>query len=435
MTAIPFVIPATRIRLDGPPLPKQDGNAESGTGAPASKARDAWLLPVILSLVVYKIAYLVLIGVFIRFAPDWEEAAMSRYLSPAEAVGFAGHWRTWDADHYLRLSRSGYAKGAVSCAFYPLWPLTIRAASGASGLDPLVCAMVLTNCFSLAAWTLFYHTAARRWGSRTALTALTLLIIFPGSLFYQFVYSESEFFLLAMLLWRRLEFSSYRLAWAAAFLLPLARGAGLFAVLPIFAHWLANGGFAAGSPFRPAVRPIDEAGPQKADGDRRRPWRPFLLMAAPPLGFSLYAGLMWFWTGNPFEGFAAQQYWGVHSIGNLWNAPKFVLGFFHPITLAGFNGSLLDRVSFLLLIVVWPVIRRLGAKMTARVWMLAVLPAMSGTFVSFTRYESTAFPVFLGMAVFFQEKKSWKPVFAGCALMLWLHDVLVWRFVNYRWAG
>jgi hypothetical protein len=93
--------------------------------------------------------------------------------------------------------------------------------------------MVLGNVFSLAAFVLFYQVVRERFGGANAKWALVLLIAFPGSLFYQFIYSEPLFFLLVMVLWLSLERGRFDWAWPAALMLPLARPVGIVAVLPV----------------------------------------------------------------------------------------------------------------------------------------------------------------------------------------------------------
>lgn len=153
-------------------------------------------------------------------------------------------------------------------------------------------------------------------------------------------------------------------------------------------------------------------------------------------GWGCYLGLMWHWTGNPFEGLQAQKYWGnTHAVSHLWDVFGFAAGFFEATGWHGFRGSLLDRMGFLLLLVCLPVMWRQGKDLLAWVYMLGIAPAMSGTFTSFLRYESTVFPLFIALAVsvvsFNRAWPRWFWLVAGAGL----HGLLVWRFVNYRWAG
>lgn len=433
---------------------------------------------VTLWLVLFKIGYLCLIWGAARLWPSFDEGAFDSVKARWPRQGspvFGSHFATWDGAHYLYLSEVGYAKDVPSCAFYPLWPLAIRWFSVLTGGSHLAAGLVLANALSLTGWILFYQNVARRFGEPIALCSLVLMVAFPGSLFYQFIYSEPLFLLLLMLLWFALERGSYRMAWAAAFLLPLTRGIGVFCVLPIGWHWLMRRPWGwldrwhwlneerkrstGGIQKERLSCMISRPGPPNADQGERMSnnsltsclslsegaampkahqwegWKGLALVLAPPLGFILYFCLMWLWTGNPFEGLEAQKYWRVHSISNLWNVPKFVTGFFSPEDWHQFRGSVLDRCSFLVLVYSLPLIWRLGKDMVVWTYVLGVLPAMSGTFVSFTRFESIAFPMFIALAMFFVGIKRKWPLVAFLALSASLHAVLVWRFVNFRWAG
>ena len=410
---------------------------------------------------------------------------------------FASHFATWDAAHYLYLSEVGYHPNVPSCAFYPLWPLLVRWSSPVFAGSHVIAGLVLSNLLSLAAWLVFYRLVARRWGKPAADWALVFLVAFPGSLFFQFNYTESLFLLLVLVLWWGLEERRYGWAWLAAGLLPLARGIGVFAGLPIAWHalepawpwlrsWWRERGSAAwhsaasrmAHPRRSRLPIGATPGPerrlaaglepgQRGEADwksallglplremARRAW----LLAAPLLGWGIYLALMGYWTGNPFEGFQAQKYWGVHSISNLWNVPKFVVGLFTPTEWHEFRGSVLDRCAFILLLDCLPWLRRLDKGLLVWTYMLGLLPAMSGTFTSFTRFASCAFPLFIALGVFLSAecgvRSAASAPAARCAtrdarpspcrvslrwlllaVFVTLHVVLVWRFVNFRWAG
>jgi hypothetical protein len=161
----------------------------------------------------------------------------------------------------------------------------------------------------------------------------------------------------------------------------------------------------------------------------------YSLLLAPLLGWAAYFELMESWTGNPFEGFQAQRHWGIHSISNLINLPKFLLGLFTPTQIHAYTSSMLDRSMFMVLLYTLPLIWRLGKDLAVWTYILGIMPAMSGTFTSFTRYESPVFPMFIALAVFFVGTKRRWPLIAFLILSAVLHGILVWRFVNFRWAG
>lgn len=427
---------------------------------------------VVVKLGVVKLLYLLLLQTLIE--GPWVNhtefgRAVLRWPINASAND-ASHYATWDAARYLRLSEEGYPKGSALCAFYPLYPLLIRVAAPWMGEDHLVAGLVLSNLFSVTAWGLFYERVRRRWGPTAAGWAIALLILFPGALFFQFPYTESLFLLLVMLLWWGLEERWWALAWVAAMLLPMTRAVGVFALLPI--AWKLAQERGLGAWMREALLPSREAAKGEAnrengaggrktrlfetgkaaggmgsgvDGISRAPWG---LLTAPLLGWWVYLGLMKCWTGNPFEGFAAQKYWGVHAVWNLLNVPKFVMGFFTPTHWHAFTGSLLDRGVFALVLYTLPVLWRLDKGLLVWTYWLGILPAMSGTFTSFTRYASCAFPVFVALAVWLngglgEDRLGPTGPTSGRFWLKWalvggfaaLHVVLVWRHVNYQWAG
>jgi hypothetical protein len=362
----------------------------------------------------------------------WFPPAQAQWLE-RQQTGWQRHFTTWDAGHYLVLSEAGYFKELRACAFYPLWPWTVRMGVQVSGASPIMIGMVLANVFSLVGWWLFWRNTGGRFGDTSANWALVFLVAFPGSLFYQFIYSEAQFFLLLMLLWRGLETRSYSSAWLAAFLLPLSRAVGLFVVLPILWHawerwgerWDGKGGEGSvGTTAGSFMRPWDGFGPAK-------------LVFAPVLGWMTYLALMWHWTGNAFQGFEAQAYWRAHSIANLWDVPKFVFEFFEPTSWHEFRGSVLDRCAFLMVLTSIPVLWRVGRDLLPWVVVLGVIPAMSGTFVSFIRFESVVFPVFVAFGIWAAGAVGrWRWLTFGVAAVLGVfHLILVWRFVNYEWAG
>ena len=336
---------------------------------------------VFLSLLLVKIVYLGGVYLAVSFWPDLDEEkyfeVMRHWPLEGGPVFPDSHFGTWDAAHYLYLSTRGYTKGTNSCAFYPLWPLAMRGGSIFTDGSDLIAGMVLANLFSLAAWILFHRVVSARFGETVALWALVFLILFPGSLFYQFIYSEPLFVLLVMVLWLGLERDRFGLAWAAAFLLPLSRPVGVFSELPIAWHLLTYKSLRSLVWFEKcASENAKEEQRVNNQVDAENNWRSYGLLTAPLLGWSVYFALMWSWTGNPLEGIQAQKNWGTHAISHLWNLPRFIVGFFEPTTWHDYAGSVLDRCAFMLLVYSLPLIWRLGKDMVLWTYVLGILPAI-----------------------------------------------------------
>jgi hypothetical protein len=361
---------------------------------------------------------------------------------------FESHFVAWDSEHYLHISEKGYEAGSGVCAFYPLWPMAVRCFSPLVGGNHVVGGMVLANLVSLASFFLFFRLVKRRLGESVAWLALAPRLAIPGSLFFHFNYTEGLFFMLLMLLCIGLEDGHIGLIIIAGFLLPLTRAVGVFCIAPIFLYVTIHNDHARSFLMRLTTKFkwdlkafqwfLQEQPGVVGLGERNvypRSVVTYWLVLAPIFGWILYLILMWWWTGNPFEGFAAQKFWGVQSVGNLFNVSKFVIGFLTPTTWHEFNGSFLDRCVFLMCIVTLPRIWRLDKTWFLWAVVLAVVPAVSGTFVSFTRFASVAFPVFIALAAFLikPERRILRCLIIEAFCIL--HIVLLWRFVNYSWAG
>lgn len=438
-------------------------SGEKRTGAWASLES-----ALLLVLVLFKFTYVLLIpriaGVSwpqgLTEPPPQSTEKAFEYLSMTAPSGpFAAH----NGRCYLQLSRWGYARGEVVDCFYPLYPLLIRATAPLFGGNHVVSGVVLSNVFSLAGWFLFLRLTARRWGLRAALWSLGFLIAFPGSLFFQFIYTESLFFLLLMGLWWGLQNRRLALAAVCGTLAPLCRGPGAFLLLPLAGHafettfpsglsaWVArprqgrrpssfphsSGPATATAENQPsqASGGQQKAEPARGKPDRLRPGAVWLVAGTPVLGFGIYLALMWHWTGNAFEGIDAQHRWGDHAISNIWNIPKFIAAFFTPATWYDRNATVLDRLVFLLIVSTLPVLWRQDKSLAVWTVALGILPAMSGTFTALTRYASCAFPMFVALGLVINRRpRPW----AGAGLLAvfgLLHAVLLWRHVHFLWAG
>ncbi len=126
---------------------------------------------------------------------------------------------------------------------------------------------------------------------------------------------------------------------------------------------------------------------------------------------------------------------GVQSIHHLFQPGRFVTLLFSPTNWHGYTGSLLDRCVFILLIGCLPFIWRLEKSWCIWAFFLGVVPAVSGGFTSFTRFASVVFPLFVALGVYLSKPGMFWWRWLVLTTFVTLHLLLVWRFVNFRWAG
>ncbi len=104
-----------------------------------------------------------------------------------------------DAAWYLRIATHGYARGDGSAAFFPLYPLAIRAVAWLPGVGPLGAALVVSNLSFLAALVMLNGLTRLEGMSRSTAHRTTLFIaIFPTAFFFLAPYSEATFLSLSI---------------------------------------------------------------------------------------------------------------------------------------------------------------------------------------------------------------------------------------------
>ena len=110
-------------------------------------------------------------------------------------VGVLDMWTRWDARHFLEVAEFGYTDPRTdphATAFFPLWPLLIRALS-ATGLSPALAAMLLSAAASVVAVAYLYRLAGPQEQSGAGRRASLYLLFFPTAVFLVAPYSESLF--------------------------------------------------------------------------------------------------------------------------------------------------------------------------------------------------------------------------------------------------
>ncbi len=104
----------------------------------------------------------------------------------------------WDSNWYLRIVNEGYSydpHGQSSVAFYPLYPLLIRAGTFL-GFDARLTGYAISLAALYASCLLLWRLAARETRSAViAERAVLFLLVCPGSMWFGLVYTESLYLL------------------------------------------------------------------------------------------------------------------------------------------------------------------------------------------------------------------------------------------------
>lgn len=159
----------------------------------------------------------------------------------------------WDATWYIEIARSGYhyQPGTPSnAAFFPLYPLLIRAAHALLFLPEndywwLLTGIILSNIALLVALGYFRSLLTIDFPEETVSRAIIYLLIFPTTFFFSSVYSESLFLALSVAAFYYARKNRWVTACILTALATLTRSQGIILLLPLSIEYLAQRNFSA----------------------------------------------------------------------------------------------------------------------------------------------------------------------------------------------
>ena len=308
----------------------------------------------------------------------------------------------WDAGWYLGIATEGYSYAADAApqsqqniAFFPAFPIAIRYASVLFGRQVLWTGVIVSIVSFFIALTYCLRLARDLLkDEQQAVTAITLLAMYPFAVFFSAAYTEAMF--LVTMLGAVYHFHRNEL-WRAAiwgFICGLTRpnGAFLSVVLALMA-------IAPPRPSGALVRKIVAAG-------------------SPGYGMLAYSAFIYFLTGDPLMWARQNVAWGrVYRGLDSLVADRF--DFIASNGLYSYAATQTIDMFYLLavalcLAAVWPVYRRFGIAFAVLILITILPPMAAGGFLSMGRVTSILFPVFLwlGAVIPPQQRSAWIAWFA-----------------------
>lgn len=323
---------------------------------------------------------------------------------------FLSLWYQWDAHWYMSIVMDGYqwlSGDQSNVAFFPLYPLSAKVLGAVMGGRYLLAGLALSLVFLAGGMMFFYRLVLADYGADVARRSVLLLAIFPTSVFFSTMYTESLFLMTSVATFYYARKGRWALAGGWGLLASLTRITGLWLFLPLAWELL--------SQKQLSVRELS----------RRAPW--LILVPGGTVLFMLYLNLEF---GRPFA-FAETQ----------------VEGWGHGTTI--FWTSLLRDLSFLLEQSELWVIYEFGAVALLLLCMVAGLkklpgsyniymlvslavPLFGGTTKSMSRYLLVVFPMFIVMAIYTKKPAMRYTVYAVSLMLLALATA---AFASGRWVA
>lgn len=236
----------------------------------------------------------------------FDPGAVTRPFGPAGNALVAPLAR-WDSVWYLAIANDGYPAGDPRrAAFFPLYPLLVRAVDALVHAPIVAGTLVSLACFAVAL-VLLRRLTALELGDPAARATVWAIALFPGAVFFSAVYSEALY--LALSVGSIYAARTGRWAWAGAAgaLGAATRSAGVLLVVPLAILWLARG----------ERRPRDAA------------W-----IALVPAGLAAFCAALALGGGDALAPFHAQDIWFRHFAGpflGVWDGTTAALRGLHRL--------------------------------------------------------------------------------------------------------
>jgi hypothetical protein len=151
-----------------------------------------------------------------------------------------------DAAWYLRLADEGWSTDDASAAFFPVYPLTVRAVGWLLPGDDLLAALLVSNLAFLGALLALFALTTEAFGERVARRAIVVAAVFPTAFFFLAPYTESLFLLLSILAFREARHDRWGRVAVLGALAALTRGVGILLIPALLVEAIWGRGGAGG---------------------------------------------------------------------------------------------------------------------------------------------------------------------------------------------
>lgn len=304
---------------------------------------------------------------------------------PFDREKIAEVFAAWDSGWYFDIASRGYyfrPEGQSSIAFFPLYPMLMRAAAwpfGGTDRAIWLAGIGISWLAFVLALLALHRLTERLCGDRqVARRAVLYLALFPFSIFFTRVYAESTFLLTSVLAVSRAHEGRWWRAGVWGALATLTRPNGILIGLPI--GLMACRGCSS-----------------------REVWRRLMALGLMPLALAGYCGYAFWLSGDPLAWMKAESQWG-YSIGHPpWQLLVDLIGrllkygpydYFFVSNRAVFH--LFHGLAAILFLMLMPAIfKRLGPAMGAYVLVSLLVPLSGNALEGIGRYASVLFPAFI----------------------------------------
>ena len=311
-------------------------------------------------------------------------------------------WANFDGVHYYTIATSGYLGTGLVQAFFPAYPLLVRALHQL-GVPVLAAALLISHLSLWAALITLHRLIRLDFSTKIARWSVLFLLAFPTSFFFGSFYSESLFLLAALVSLYQARQGRWRLAGLAAGVASATRIVGIALVPALLVELAIQERLLPKYGYHFEWRPAAWA--RAVQGLFKRRWRSLWWIAAGGLGvlgFMLFLSIQF---NDPLYLLSVQAEFGGGRQESLVAYPQVVWRYTKILTTGSVSGvRLWSTVQEMIAGVVAVVGLGLAALKIRWSYILfagiaILLPTLTGTFSSMPRYILVAFPLYIGLAL------------------------------------
>jgi hypothetical protein len=338
-------------------------------------------------------------------------------------------WGGFDGVHYLSIITEGYLSIRLIQAFFPLYPVISSVVTSLTH-EPLLSGLLVSNLSSMALLVVWFLFVRAQFDLETSKKSLVLLLLFPTAFFFGALYSESLFLLAVVLSFWSASKKQWLLAGVFGAVASATRLAGVFIwpalVLEVLLLY---------APLRQRVT-------------KKIIWQaahtqllPLALITISLLGFLAYSLYLYIYFNDPLYFFSVQKEFNtgrsdtlIFPLQTLWRQVKII--FTVPIDWKWYS-YLQDLVLTILTAITLAVgftKRVRGVKLSWLVFASCafVLPMLTGSLSSMSRYVLVCFPIYLIGAQLLNTRTKWLVAISISTLLLILNTML---FIQGHWIA
>jgi Gpi18-like mannosyltransferase len=360
------------------------------------------------------------------------------YISEVALISEPNHWHPqadnvfidmfarWDSKWYYRIVTEGYllVEGEQSnVAFFPTYPLAVSITSVFTG-NVVLAGIIVSHLCLYAGLVFLYRLTEFEFDDRAlARRAVRYIAIFPTSVFFSAVYTESIFFMFAVM---TVYFARRQLwTWAAlaGVLTSASRIIGVFITAVVLYEWMRAHGWTLATLRR------RESWQSLLHGLRSEPLN-LLVICLIPAGMISYMVFLYMQFRDPIAFWTTQSAFGRQNLGPILSLLRELNIVLEQNLFAGeINYRIpLDIAAFLLAVIVGLFVwRRLGAGYAAFTLAGAIIPGWSSS-GSMTRYVLVLFPIFMMLALWGRNRAVDQALTIGFTVFLGAFTAI---FVNW----